>query len=229
MRIADRVGRVVVAAATAAALAAGGCARRPPAPADADMSGFLDDYSHLAPGAPDQPSFVYRDPDVRWEAYDRVVFEPITIWRSGENALAPVPPEDLARLAYELQHSVLAQLARTFTIVQQPGPATLRIRLALTQAKQTDPLLDVFTDAVPPDAREPGNAPLHPATRDFVAAAAIEGELSDAMSGRMLAEGVDYRRARALRTWDDVRAAADRWAAWFAGRLAEARRGTASR
>ena len=222
------VGVAVLAVAVGLGVAACGTRARTPL-ADDQMSGFLDDYSPLAPGGPEQPTFVYRDPDVRWDAYDRILFEPVTIWRSGKDSLAAIPPADLDRLARALHESVRAQLARSFAIVQQPGPGTLRIRLALTQARQSDPLLDIFTDAVEPGAELPADAPLGDATREFVAHAAIEGEISDAGSGRTLAAGVDRRRARELRTWGDVRAGADRWAAWFAGRLAQARGAAPSR
>ena len=199
-------------------------ARAPRLPAD-EMSGFLDDYSRLAPGGPDQPSFVYRDPQARWGGYERILFEPVTIWRSGRGSLADIPGADLERLAFELQRSVRAQLERHFELVDRPGPGVLRVRLGLTQARQADPLLDIFTYAVPPMDDLPADEPLTAATRGFVAAAAVEGELSDTVTGTLLAAGVDRRRTHELRTWAGVRAAADRWAAWFAGRLERARRG----
>lgn len=187
------------------------------------MSGFLDDYSRLVPGGPDQPTFVYRDPKASLASYDRILFEPVTIWRSGKQSLADIPPEDLERLSFELQRAVRSRLEGSFRLVDQPGPGVLRVRLGLTQARQNDPVLDVFTYEVPPSTAFPGDAALAPATRSFVDAAALEGELTDAASGALIAMGVDRRRSQSLQTWADVRAAADRWAAWFESRLERAR------
>ncbi len=187
------------------------------------MSGFLDDYSRLVPGGPDQPTYVYRDPNARLDGYDRILFEPVTIWRSGKQSLADIPPADLERLAFELQRAVQSRLERSYPLVAQPAPRVLRIRLGLTLARQDDAVLDVFTYEVPPTGAFPTDEPLAPATRAFVDAAALEGELSDAMSGAVLAMGVDRRRRQQLQTWGDVRAAADRWAAWFESRLERVR------
>lgn len=212
-----------VAAALVLALAAA-CARRPAAPAPADTSGFLDDYARLRPGPPDGATWAYRNPAARVRAYDRILFEPVAIWRSGKRSLDPIPEDDLQRLAAEFQRAVTVRLGADYRLVDAAGPGVLRVRLAVTAARREDRALDVFTFAVPPEHRVPDAEALHPATHALVVAAAIEGELSDAVTGEVVAAGVDLRgERRALRTWGDVRAALDRWAAWLAGRLREAR------
>lgn len=210
----------------------GACARKAsappvaaPPPSPAVGSGFLDDYGMLAPGTGEQPTLVYRNPDARWGDYDRVLFEPVAIWRSGASSLTDVPQADLERLAWTLQRSVAARLAQGFTLVEQAGPGVLRVRLALTDARQDDAVLDVFTWAVPPKVEPSGGDALGAATQRFVDAAAIEGEVSDAMTGTVLAAGVDRRRNQPLTTWRAVDAASQRWAAWFAERLEQVRRG----
>lgn len=217
----------LVAAALALAVAAG-CARAPAALRPADTSGFLDDYSNLRPGPPEGATWVYRNPDASVSPYDRILFEPVAIWRSGKHSLDAVPEEDLERLAAEFEHAVRTRLGEGFRLVDTPGPGVLRVRLAITDARQEDRVLDVFTYAVPPEGRVPDARELDPATRALVVAAAIEGELSDSVTGRVVAAGVDLRgERRALTTWGDVRAALDRWATWLASRLRAARTGGA--
>jgi hypothetical protein len=200
------------------------CAARERAPNPADLSGFLDDYSRLRTGGPDEASLVYRDPKAHWGAYDKLLFEPVTVWRSGKGSLDDVPEEDLKRLAAVFQHSVRVRLEESFRIVDRPSPGTLRVRLGLTQARQTDPVLDVFTFDVPPTMAVAADEPLVPPTQALVSAVSVEGQLTDAVTNAVLAEGIDRRRTHTLRSWGDVRAAADRWAAWFAGRIQRARR-----
>lgn len=213
--------RLVLALALAVAVA---CAHRPATLRPADTSGFLDDYARLRPGPPDGASWVYRNPDARVAAYDRILFEPVAIWRSGKHSLDAIPETDLQRLAAEFQRAVRSRLAADFRLVDAPAPGVLRVRLAITAARQADRALDVFTFAVPPEEAVPDAQQLDPATQALVVAAAIEGELSDSVTGDIVATGVDLRgERRSLRTWGDVRAALDRWAAWLAGRLRQAR------
>ncbi|TMA49000.1 MAG: DUF3313 domain-containing protein [Deltaproteobacteria bacterium] len=62
--------------------------------------------------------------------------------------------------------------------------------------------------------------------RALVVAAVIEGEFTDAVSGELLAAGVDRRGEREkIRTWGDVRSGLDRWGTWLAGRLLQGRTG----
>jgi hypothetical protein len=189
------------------------CAR-PRLPHPPAMSGFLDDYSLLRAGGPDEVALVYRDPAAQWTAYDKVLLEPVTLWRSGKGSLDPVPPEDLLRLVATFDGAVRRRLEEGFALVGEPGPGVLRIRLGITEARATDPVLDVLT-AAPEDAPHlEGDAPLHPETRRFVAAAAIEGDVRDARTGALLAAGVDRRREGAppLETWGAVERALAFWA-----------------
>jgi len=229
MRIADRrlpsggTGLLLLLAAFACA------ARRPPAASmPADMSGFLDDYKLLRAGGPNEVRLVYRNPAADWSRYHAVMLEPVAIWRSGRKSLDPVPSDDLLRLTHDFERAVRSRLGRSFRLVDRAAPGVLRIRLAITQARASDPVLDVLT--VPPgDEPVPaGSDPLDAETRRFLDSAVIEGELVDAETGTLLAQGVDGpRRADAppLDTWADVDGGLARWADRVVGRL-EARTGT---
>jgi len=190
------------------------------------MSGFLDDYSRLREGRPEQPSFVYRNPKVDWTAYNRILFEPVTIWRSGKGSLAGIAEEDLQRLAAEFHTAVHSRIAGIYHLVNEPAPGVMRIRLGITDARQSDPVLDVFTFDVPPAHAVPGEQKLNAGMQALAAAAAIEGEITDSVTGELLAAGVDRRRkTREITSWEELRAAVDRWASWLADRLERARSG----
>ena len=158
---------------------------------------------------------MYRNPAVTWTAYDKILLEPVTLWWSGAHSLDPVPEEELVRLVADFQAAIRKRLGEDFTLVDRPGPGVMRIRLAVTRARATDPTLDVVTahgrEGVP---RTVGDGPLHPEMRRFLDGAAIEGEIRDAGSNMLLAQGVERRRARgapALETWADVDRALGAW------------------
>jgi hypothetical protein len=196
---------------------------RPPA----DVSGFLDDYSLLRPGEAGDVALVYRDPHASWTSYDKVLLEPVTLWRSGRKSLDPVPEGDLLRLIADVEGAVRRRLGADFKVVEQPAPGTMRIRLAITEARATDPILDVLRGRAG-DGVTAGSGPLHAETRRFIENAHIEGEIRDAASDRLLAAGVDRRRregAPPIDTWAEVDRAIDAWAARLCARLETRTRG----
>src|SRR5205814_8207177 len=132
--------------APAAAFCALLCARRahrrawPPR----ETSRFPAEYTLLRGGGPNELWRVYRNPQVHWHAYRAVLPEPVTLWRSGRKSLDPVPQEDLLRLVTDFQGAVRTALGEGFPFVEQPGPGVMRIRLAITDARAADPVLDVL-------------------------------------------------------------------------------------
>jgi hypothetical protein len=217
-------GRALALLLALGALACG--AHRRPTPTD--MSGFLDDYTLLRPGGPNEVRLVYRSPAADWHRYHSVMLEPVAIWRSGRKSLDSVPEADLLRLAHDFERAVRARLGRNFRLVDRASPDVLRIRLAITEARATDAVLDVVT--VPPGEEAPptGSGPLDAETRRLLGAAVIEGEMVDAETGELLAQGVDGpRRADAppLDTWADIDRGFARWADRVCARL-EARTNT---
>ena len=210
-----------------ALLFAVGCAARRPQP-PTDVSGFLDDYTLLRAGGSGEVALVYRNPDAQWTSYDKVLLEPVTLWRSGRGSLDAVPESDLLRLIADLEGAVRRRLGESFKMVDRPEPGAMRIRLAITEARASDPVLDVMRDR----GREgvtPGMGPLHAETRRFIENAHIEGEIRDATTDRLLAAGVDRRRregALPLDTWAEVDRALDAWAERVCAPLAARTHGT---
>ena len=181
----------------------------------ADVSGFLDDYSLLRPGGPGEVALVYRNPEVHWTSYDKVLLEPVTLWRSGRQSLDAVPEGDLLRLVADLEGAIRRRLGDGFELVDQAQSGVMRIRLAITETRASDPILDVLRARGDVDVT-PGSGPLHPETRRFIA-----------RTNQLLAAGVDRRRregALPIDTWADVDRALDFWADRVCGRL-EARTG----
>jgi hypothetical protein len=144
----------------------------------------------------------------------------VTLWRSGRRSLDPVPEGDLLRLIADLEAAVRRRLGDGFELVDEPGAGVMRIRLAITEAHSSDPVLDVLRGRGDAEATQ-GNGPLDPETRKFIDNAEIEGEIRDARTNQLLAAGIDRRHkgARPLDTWADVDRALDFWADRVCARL----------
>jgi len=187
----------------------------------ADVSGFLDDYSLLRGGGPGEVALIYRNPDARWTSYNKVLLEPVTLWRSGRNSLGAVPEGDLLRLITDLEAAVRRRLGSGFELVDEPEAGVMRIRLAITEARASDHVLDVLRARGRDDVTS-GNGPLHPETRQFIERAQIEGEIRDARTDQLLAAGVDRRRregALPIDTWADIDRGLEFWAERVCRRL----------
>ena len=216
-----------VLVAMLAVLSTIGCAPRKPLPPANEMSGFLDDYTLLRPGDANELKLVYRNPEAKWSSYRSVLLEPVTLWRSGRKSLGPVPEEDLLRLVSDFQDAVRRRLGEGFRFVDKPGPGVMRIRLGITDAKASDRVLDVLTAPQGTGRPHPAGAgALHAETKRFLASAVIEGEIRDAQTNALLAEGIDWRRrdAPAFETWAEIDQALAFWANRACMRL-EARTG----
>ena len=73
-------------------------------------SGFLGDSSRLEPGGPGHALLSYRAPDANIAAYDKVLLDPVTVWRAP-GASESVPRAELQRLANLLYGMVKSWLA----------------------------------------------------------------------------------------------------------------------
>ena len=191
----------------------------------AKPSGFLGDYSRLQPGGPGRALLVYRAPDANIAAYDKVLLDPVTVWR-GPNAGGDVPRADLQQLADLLYGSLMIRLRTYYVMVQRPGPKTLRIRAALTEATPSSTTMDVMSQ-IGPVAHTAGKVEeMATGTPAWVGAASAELEVLDAETGKELFAAVDRRVGEKTLTgadnpWADVTDSFRIWSEAVVRRLQE--------
>ncbi len=177
----------------------------------AKPSGFLGDYSKLREGGKGNPLLFYWNPQTDFRLYDKVRIVPVTIWRGEDSSLDNVPPQELQHLATLLEaHIIEAVKTDGLRVVHETGPGVMRIRAALTEARQADVVLDRISSRV--------------------GKASIEGEITDSKTGEVLAAMVDRRAgARTLQgtrtSWSHVKQAIQYWSDRLRQRLCEERSG----
>jgi hypothetical protein len=206
-----------VAALLAAGLLASNCGAVRGRRGDPEQSGFLGDYSQLAPREGYEAQEVYVDPDVDWSAYHAIQLDSVTLWMDPDaEKLAEQDRQMLTDLLYKALHE---KLGEQFQLVDQPAPGVIRLRAALTQAKGANvPMRTIST--LLPQALILGTAVgLSADTARTVGTATVEVEVLDAISVRRLAAVVDSRAGtksllttRTFKKWGDVQAACDFWA-----------------
>jgi hypothetical protein len=169
-------------------------------------SGFLGDYSALQPGARGGARLVYLDAGVDFSGYERVIVEPVVVWKSDEARFAGVPAAQREALAREFEAELERALGEEFQVVEAPGPGTLRVRNALTAAIA-------------------GSGASDPRQLQYVE---VELELLDAVTNERLAAAVDSKGSNPSRPHEpphvvEAGAAFRDWAERLAVRLAALR------
>jgi len=153
-------------------------------------SGFLGDYSRLQPGGPGHALLVYRAPDANLARYDKVLLDPVTVWRPPD-ASDTVSRADLQRLADLLYGMLLSRLRTYYVMVQQPGPQTLRIRAALTEATPSSTSMDIMSQIGPVTGAASRGKEMATGTPAWVGAASAEIQVLDAESEKELLAAAD--------------------------------------
>ena len=174
------------------------------------------------PGANDQSALVYRAPDLDLTRYDKLYLERVEVFTGEGNS--ELNEEDAHMVAMFLFDAISKELSKEWELVESEDPSTLRVRVALTDAKRTPVLMDVVTTLqgvlrIGVEARAAAGAGYA-----YVGRAAAEMEVLDGGTGRRLYAAVDERTGTkslgpGFGEWSDVKAIARVWAKQLATQL----------
>jgi Protein of unknown function (DUF3313) len=180
------------------------------------VTGFLGpDASKLQPGGKGKAALVWVNPNVQWAQYTKIMIKPVEFW-AGEDS--KVSPEDQKVLTTYFYNQLQTTLAKNFTIVSQPGPGVLVLRIALMDATTATPGLRTISVVVPQARILNLGQSLATGSYAFVGSAEAEMMATDGATGELLAEAVDQRaggmgmKGAASFEWGDAENAMDYWA-----------------
>jgi len=193
-----------------------------------ENSGFLGDYSMLREGEDGEALLVYRNPKVMWTSYTKIIIDPVEVWLGKDSQLLDLSPEDRQRMANDLWSKLIDVLRKDYDIVHQPGPGTLRIQAALTEAESSSMVLDTVSSVVPGMRAMSEAKYLVTGTAGFVGKASVEAKMTDAKTGELLMAGIDRRAGSknvkgSFNTWNNVEEVNLYWAHQVSYRLCKLR------
>jgi hypothetical protein len=185
-------------------------------------SGFLgSDYSLMQPGKEGQALLLYINPTVTWSSYNKVMIEPVEFWDAADSSVSPADQQMLTGYFY---NKLKENLQKDFTVVDQPGPGVLVLRVALINAAGATPGLRSISVVIPQARILNGVQELATGSYAFVGGAEAEIKVTDGQSGQLLAASADKRQGgMALSTaaqwkWGDAESVMDYWAQKIAER-----------
>ena len=195
----------------------------------ATPSGFLGDYSQLKKGDKDQELLIYVSPRAGTNKYEKIMMDPVRIYVSETNSrLSKIPKEDLQRMVNYLDSTVRALLKESFTMVDQPGPGVMQLRIALTDAQTANRALDTVSTLLPIGLAVSELRNLATGSHTAVGSAGIEYEGLDSLTHKRLFAAVDRRVGRKVTgkldkfdKWHTANDAIDYWASKIHQRLLE--------
>jgi len=202
--------------AAAKALESGG-------PLPSSVTGFLGpDASKLAPGPEGGAALAWINPDAQWASYTKIQLRPVEFWAAADSK---VPAADQATLTEYFYDQLQTNLSKSFTLVDQPGPGVMTLRVALMDATTAVPGLRTVSVIVP-QARVLNLAQsMVTDSYAFVGSAEAEMKLTDSVTAVLLAEAVDQRaggmgiKSAASFQWGDAQNAMDYWAQKIPNRI----------
>ena len=182
----------------------GGCG-----PKKVASTGFLSDYSRLEPHSSTSLRYVDRG---ALGTYSSFIVDPVAARIYGE-AKGKISAEDLQDIISYMHAAIVRELSDRYTIAYRPGPGVARIRVAITDLKKSNPVLNTI-----PQTKLAGVG---------LGGASMEAELSDSQTGRQIAAAVESQLGERLSmagitTWGDAKQVMDNWAKRLKKRLDEA-------
>ena len=187
------------------------------------VTGFLGpDASKLQPGGKGKAALVWVNPNAQWAQYTKIMIKPVECWASDDSK---VSPEDQKVLTTYFYNQLQTTLAKNFTIVSQPGPGVLVLRIALMDATTATPGLRTISVVVPQARILNLGQSLATGSYAFVGSAEAEMMATDGVTGEVLAEAVDQRaggmgmKGAASFQWGDAENAMDYWSDRISERL----------
>ena len=190
---------------------------------------FLPDSTLLQQGKAGQVDLVYANPSANWASYTKMILDPVTIWAGPGSSLNQVSQKTQQGLANAFYSALYGAASKRCQMVSDPGPNTMRWRVALIDATSANPALNTvstyqflsFTSWT-----EAAGYAFNDGVAYFVGEATAEAYAKDASTGTLLWEGADQRAetrpsAAVVQLLGDVDHAFQAWADQFAKRLAD--------
>ncbi len=190
---------------------------------------FLPQPALLSPGGSGQPVLVYRNPNAVWQNYNRVMLDRISVIADAESQLRNVPENYRRGVANYFYGIVYNALSTRCAMVNKPGPGTMRIRIALVDAKTPNKLINTAATHTPYASTAYGIASrvFNKGVGYFAGNATAQAYAADARNGTLLWQAVDKRGgttalvADTTDDWRDVRKIFETWGRQMADRLAQ--------
>jgi len=112
--------------------------------------GFLDGYyKNLQPGPRGGGNMRWLKPGVDFGQYNKIMLDSVIFYFADDSENKGIDAQDMKELADACNLEIVNVLKDAYPIVADPGPDVMRLRFAITDLKQSRPVLSAVTSVVP--------------------------------------------------------------------------------
>jgi hypothetical protein len=113
-------------------------------------AGFLGAYyKDLVPGPEGGAKLRWIKPGVNFGKYNKVMLDSVVFFFAEDSEYQGIDPQELKELADAFNLKMVDALKGQYPLVAEPGPDVLRLRFAITDLKQSRPVVSGITTVVP--------------------------------------------------------------------------------
>ena len=119
---------------------------------DPPFSGFLgssSEYQKLMAGPEGGAKLRWIKPGADFKKYDKFMVDSVIFYLSKESENQGIDPEVMKEMSDSFNKELVAAFKDKYPIVSEPGPDVMRIRIAITNVKQSRPGISAITSVVP--------------------------------------------------------------------------------
>jgi hypothetical protein len=213
----------------------------------AQGSGFMPEvYPLLSAGKDGDALRVYRNPQfdsvTQFARYKNILLAPVSVYPGPHSALASIAPAQGAAIAQRLYVQLHEQLEKDYRMVTAPGPDTLQVSVAITDAGASEPSYEALSYVPIPVGLLVKTVVMHnnetsTGKPPFAGQVSIEGKIADAQTGALVEAQIDVRvgarhpfiglfESNTYDSWSDVDEAGRYWAERLRYRLCQRKGGS---
>lgn len=190
-------------------------------------AGFLKGYyKKLDPGLKDQAKFRWLKPDHDFARYNKVLLDSVIFFLSDESKYKGIDAHEMKELTDSFNLEMVNALKDKYPIVSQPGPDVLRIRIAITNIKQSNPGVSTITTIIPVGLAVSAVKKGSKDSWSGSGATSVEVMAIDTVSGEVVAAAQDHQSAgfsKRFSKWGSAKEAFKHWAKRIRGFLDRAK------
>ncbi len=189
-------------------------------------STFLGEYSnYLKPGeGEEQPKLVWFKEGADFTRFEKVMVDYVIFAFAEDSEYKGIDANELKEIADTASLALVNALQKEFPVVSEPGPDVLRVRVAITDLKQSKPVLSGVTSVVPVGLAVSLVKKGSQDTWTGSGATRAEMMVLDSVTNEVLAAGMDERSAgftERFSKWGSTEEAFKFWGERFTKRLVE--------
>jgi len=106
-------------------------------------------YSQLQPGPEGGAQKRWMKPGVDFSKYNKLMVDSVVFYLAKNSDYKGIDPEVMKDLSDKFNKAMLDNLKDKYPIVAEPGPDVARVRFALTNLEQSNPVLSGVTSVIP--------------------------------------------------------------------------------